>query len=850
VERADCSTVRLKRIEAGRDIAVSTTTLQLFVGTSSRDDQTISVTPDGGVLIGRAGAELAAPPAAANPYKGIEAFNAADAERFFGREAAIELLWQRCRQFVASPLDEAPLRLLPVVGPSGCGKSSLVRAGLLPELIRRPLPGLGSPRIAELVPGSHPVDTLAAVLARIETGDPLPAAKQREFAELIAERDGDGAYHGLRRIVRFLTGEGRALIVYVDQFEEVWSLCDSPDERDAFIAGLLDIASDRDARASVVFTLRSDFLGSASAHPVLSQAISRRAFLVPAMVEAELGRAIAEPARRAGFVFDDPTVNLMIADTWGREGALPSLQFTLTRIWEGLKANVPAAETLRQLGGVGGALAKEAERLYAQLPEADRRIVRRAFLAQVRLGEGIRDSRRRAALGEIVAMGEKEEHVLGVLRVFSQPGERLITLGSDPGSGAVTAELTHEALLEHWASLRDWIAESREDLRFQRRIEDAASDWQAQGQPAGLLWRSPQLEQLRAFRQRRAADMTLTQVDFLRASERQRKRERWRRYVTAATVLLLVLTVAVINFRHGYIAWTETRPWGRLINLSSGKSYPLRYDTANVGRPAEGAEDVKHQVELYPRAISRIHIGISNTGNVIDWRSPYGTTHNGEWLPYANAQKLDGGDILVLSGLEVFRYQPIEWHPWDYAREFLHRREFPDETGLEAWAAVLDRKELLPVRRDQQFVNLRADRVELTDAKTEDSVLVVRRHIFHDRVTISPRDMQTFKLDGERDQPYPYLAYVIVPDKTWCPIKRDHTVLTLQRLPGSEKRMTSRIKEGDYVLRQIELPLGLEVVSVEEGGRAHGLGEILFRTKVGPLQVVPLQTDSAELCQG
>jgi hypothetical protein len=235
VERADRSTVRLKHIEAGRDIAVSTTTLQLFVGTSSRDDQTISVAPDGGVLIRRASAEPTASPAAANPYKGIEAFNAADAERFFGREAAIDLLWQRCRQFVVSP--QAPLRLLPVIGPSGCGKSSLVRAGLLPELIRRPLPGLGSPRIAELVPGSHP-DTLAAILARIETGDPLPAAKQREFAELMAERDGDGAYHGLRRIVHFLTGEGRALIVYVDQFEEVWSLCDSPDERDAFICRL------------------------------------------------------------------------------------------------------------------------------------------------------------------------------------------------------------------------------------------------------------------------------------------------------------------------------------------------------------------------------------------------------------------------------------------------------------------------------------------------------------------------------------------------------------------------------------------------------------------------------------
>jgi hypothetical protein len=356
----------------------------------------------------------------------------------------------------------------------------------------------------------------------------------------------------------------------------------------------------------------------------------------------------------------------------------------------------------------------------------------------------------------------------------------------------------------------------------------AASNWHAQGRPAGLLWRSPQLEQLRAFHQRRAEDMTLPQVEFLAASERQRKRERWR-YAGTATLFLAVLSVALPSVRYSYIGWKETQPWARLINMSTGLSYPLRHDIANVGRSVEGAEDLKPQVDVQRRAVSRIHLSISKTGRAIDWRSPYGTSRNDEWLRYGEMHELEEGDILVLSGLEIFRYQPIEWSPRDYAREFLHRREFPDKTGLEAWAAVLDRKEVLPVRRDQQFVSLLGDRVELTDAKTEDSVLVVRRHIFHDRVTISPRDMQTFKLDGERDQPY--LAYVIVPDKTWCPIKRDRTVLTLQRLPGSEKRMTSSIKEGDYLLRQIELPLGLEVAAVEGGGREHGLGEILFRTK-------------------
>ena len=145
-------------------------------------------------------------------------------------------------------------------------------------------------------------------------------------------------------------------------------------------SGAFDVAADRDARASVVLTLRNPLL-----QPPLTQCsvtLTRRAFLVPSMSEAELRCAIAEPARRAGFTFDEATIDLMVAETEGREGALPLLEFALTRIWEGLKSDVPAAETLRQLGGVGGALAKEAERIYQQLPGSDQRIVRRAFLAQ------------------------------------------------------------------------------------------------------------------------------------------------------------------------------------------------------------------------------------------------------------------------------------------------------------------------------------------------------------------------------------------------------------------------------------------------------------------------------------
>ncbi|EKD06336.1 pentapeptide repeat protein [Arthrospira platensis C1] len=59
------------------------------------------------------------------------------------------------------------------------------------------------------------------------------------------------------------------------------------------------------------------------------------------------------------------------------------LQFALQRIWEGLEDGIDPAETLEKIGGVGGALAGEVERLYESLSPEDQILARRIFLALV-----------------------------------------------------------------------------------------------------------------------------------------------------------------------------------------------------------------------------------------------------------------------------------------------------------------------------------------------------------------------------------------------------------------------------------------------------------------------------------
>jgi hypothetical protein len=240
------------------------------------------------------------------------------------------------------------------------------------------------------------------------------------------------------------------------------------------------------------------------------------------MTEVELRDAIAKPAANAGFPFEEATINLLVEQSRDREGALPLLQFALTRIWEGLGEGAEPADTLKRIGGVGGALAGEAERLYNKLNERQKAIARRAFLEMVQLGEGARDTRRRIKLSQVVAQSEDVEQVQQVLQLFSAQTARLVTLAGDE-EGARTAEVTHEALLEHWHSLNAWLDSSRDDLRFQRRLEEAACHWEKQKRPRGLLWRSPDLETLRDFYRRKGEEMTARQVEFYRACERAKK---------------------------------------------------------------------------------------------------------------------------------------------------------------------------------------------------------------------------------------------------------------------------------------------------------------------------------------
>ncbi|MEI6064823.1 MAG: ATP-binding protein [Pseudanabaena sp. ELA748] len=444
-----------------------------------------------------------------NPYQGLKAFREADGDRFFGRDDEIQNLLDRFKE-----LNDRPnaVRVLPIYGPSGSGKSSLARAGLIPALGKQPLRGKDRCRVVVLTPGERPLEALATVLARIAENDLYPVTKMRQFHGELINANSNKEFDGLRCIASIFPDINFSpLIILVDQFEEIYTYQPQPDdsiekiheleqERFAFVQNLLCAARDRSQNVSVILTLRSDFLGKTQQNPQLNKLFATQGVLVPIMQPDQLAIAITEPAKRAGYTIDKATVNLLIKESQGQEGALPLLQFALMQIWEGLlhEPRVTPAETLEKIGGVGGALASEAKRLYESLTPEQQQIARSAFLSMVQLNDDNKETRRRATISELVKDASNKQLVREVIECFAKPGVWILVTSASKDEVELV-EIAHEALINNWKELKVWLDLQWESLIKKRKIEDAALDWNKRNKSKDYLLQGRILRDAKEF---------------------------------------------------------------------------------------------------------------------------------------------------------------------------------------------------------------------------------------------------------------------------------------------------------------------------------------------------------------
>ena len=337
-----------------------------------------------------------------SPYRGLERFEDRDRDLFFGRDQLIKSLLAQLGN----------TNVLLILGASGSGKSSVVRAGLLPALSRL----LGAKfRSFTLVPDVNPFESLRSSLHSAS----FSQSRTRDLA--------DPQPDALSRLIHGLQREGEQWLVFVDQFEEIFTRSEE-DLRKSFIAALLAIAQNTASSTKLVLAMRADFLDRFSPFPQFAKLIEKSIDLVADMHPDELRLAIEQPAARHGVVFEQGLVEEIIKDVQGQAGSLPLLQYTLDLLWEeerrsgGLDDRHLNTRTYRELGGVRGALQKRADEIYAAFGDhadsktasAKQEIVRQIFLrlvdiAGVESGDAVwRPVRRRVAMATFSTAQEQE----------------------------------------------------------------------------------------------------------------------------------------------------------------------------------------------------------------------------------------------------------------------------------------------------------------------------------------------------------------------------------------------------------------------------------------------------------
>lgn len=392
------------------------------------------------------------------PYPGLDAFVEDEAAVFFGRDAQSEDLTRRLH----AAQDRSADRFLVLVGASGSGKSSLVKAGVIPRLRGRRwsiLPAFS--------PGPNP---LAALASAISTAD-----GEREPASAVLRRLRQDPASLLAELSRLRGSRFRRMLVVVDQFEEIVTLAGER-ERTQFLDALRACAT-HDTRIRVLATLRVDFLGQLLAtghaelfqHPVAIGALSR----------SQLAQAVERPGVLVGLSFAPGVVEAIVNDA-GTDDALPLLAYLLQELYFASGPGETVTEDLyRSLGGVAGALARQADHTVAELGGGDDGIdfVLRVLLRFVTV-QGQEVARRAVPLAGLTAQERRVVDAFVDARLLMSD----VRAGHEPH-----AQVTHEALFRQWAPLRQEVETHSEQLRQRAELERWAEDWERSGRSADYL---------------------------------------------------------------------------------------------------------------------------------------------------------------------------------------------------------------------------------------------------------------------------------------------------------------------------------------------------------------------------
>jgi len=420
-----------------------------------------------------------------NPFPGIRSYESNEDELFFGREIQVRELIEKLFQ----------TRFLAIVGSSGCGKSSLIKAGVVPSLLKNKL-NLSSTnwKVNIFRPSDDPIGNLAEALA-----------EGRVKPESIAEK----LRTGKEGLVNVLASQDhpdtQSRLIIIDQFEELFRFQKSRTafhtitETAAFVQLILTAVGHSEIPIYFILSMRTDFLDDCTAFRGLTETINKGYYLVPRMNNEERRLAITGPVGIKGCKISNELVDQLLNDVGDDPDQLPILQHAMMRTWDYWTLNrigdqPIGLEHYNAIGTMKEALSFHLEEIYAELRDfKSKYIAEKLFKVLTEINKESRGTRRPTQLNEIITLAEaRQEEVIRVIDIFRKPGCAFLMPSAhielDPDS---TIDISHESIMRVWNRLKKWVEEESESAQLYLRLSKSAELYQ-EGKTG--LWINPELQ--------------------------------------------------------------------------------------------------------------------------------------------------------------------------------------------------------------------------------------------------------------------------------------------------------------------------------------------------------------------
>lgn len=423
-----------------------------------------------------------------NPFPGLRPFREDEDYLFFGREEQTMELLQRLGSH----------RFVAVVGTSGSGKSSLVRCGLLSELLGGKMLQAGAAwEIAITHPGGNPLALLTDALLEADLYD-READHARENLLATLSRSHFGLVEAVKQAG---LGGGTNFLLVVDQFEEIFRFHEAGQVQrevaNEFISLLLEAVAQTDVPIYIVLTMRSDFIGECGQFEGLAELVNRGEFLIPRLTREQYKRVIEGPIKVAGGQIAPRLLQRLLNDLGQQVDQLPCLQHALMRTWniwtENGDTEALDLDDYQRVGKMTHALSIHADEIYESLATARQRDLCRGIFQALTVQEseqrGIRRPARLGRLSQILDVPTAE--LLPIIDAYRRSGVTFLMPSEEVElTDQTIIDISHESLMRVWTRLRHWVEEEAQAAGIYRRLSESA---QLHEQAKAGLFRDPEL---------------------------------------------------------------------------------------------------------------------------------------------------------------------------------------------------------------------------------------------------------------------------------------------------------------------------------------------------------------------